>query len=202
MSVRYIRNPAFVFAFAAVLSLTSASGADAAGAHGGGHGHGHGPSIGNPGDATNAVRTIHVVMTDNAFDPESIAVAKGETVRFVIVNAGEAVHEFNIGTAAMHVEHQQEMWEMVERGVLEFDRINHDPMQMIKGGGAMGHDDPNSVLLEPGGSADIVWTFETTASLQFACNVPGHYKAGMVGEIAIEGGIKTTIAPAGGRHDG
>ena len=49
----------------------------------------------------------------------------------------------------------------------------------------MAHDDPNSVLLEPGKSAEIVWTFNADAALQMACNVPGHYESGMVGKIHL-----------------
>jgi uncharacterized cupredoxin-like copper-binding protein len=49
----------------------------------------------------------------------------------------------------------------------------------------MSHDDPNSVLVEPGKTAELVWTFDTDATLEFACNVPGHYEAGMVGPITI-----------------
>jgi uncharacterized cupredoxin-like copper-binding protein len=49
----------------------------------------------------------------------------------------------------------------------------------------MEHDDPNSVLLEPGKSAQIVWTFPSDTALDFACNVPGHYEAGMQGAFDI-----------------
>ena len=48
-------------------------------------------------------------------------------------------------------------------------------------GSTMEHDDPNSVLLEPKGAGEIVWTFTEAATLEFACNVPGHYGAGMAG---------------------
>ena len=47
------------------------------------------------------------------------------------------------------------------------------------------HDEPNSVLLEPGKSAEIVWKFPEHAELEFACNVPGHYDAGMQGPIKL-----------------
>jgi len=49
----------------------------------------------------------------------------------------------------------------------------------------MKHDDPNSVLLEPGETKELVWTFPKEATLEFACNIPGHYQAGMVGHIDI-----------------
>jgi uncharacterized cupredoxin-like copper-binding protein len=31
-----------------------------------------------------------------------------------------------------------------------------------------------------------VWTFTEKADLEFACNVPGHYQAGMYGDIDFE----------------
>jgi uncharacterized cupredoxin-like copper-binding protein len=168
----------------AALILLLASAAHAAGEHAGGHGHGHGngASIGKPGKAAEVSRTIEVIMTDNRFAPESISVAKGETVRFVVRNRGEAVHEFNIGTAAMHAGHQKEMAKMFEHGVLEVDKIHHDKMKM-PGPAGMAHDDPNSVLLEPGDSGEIVWRFSNPVSLEFACNLPGHYETGMKGDF-------------------
>jgi uncharacterized cupredoxin-like copper-binding protein len=57
-------------------------------------------------------------------------------------------------------------------------------MAMDMGGGkTMEHNDPNSVLLEPGKSAEVIWRFAKAGELEFACNVPGHYDAGMVGMI-------------------
>ena len=160
----------------------------AAGTHGDGH-HGGGPAIGEPGKAADARRTIEIVMQDNSYEPESVSVSKGETVRFVITNKGEFVHEFNIGTAAMHAKHQKEMLTMMEHGVLEADKINHDKMKMHRGGEkTMEHNDPNSALLEPGKTADIIWTFSADADLEFACNVPGHYESGMVGKIEMKHG--------------
>lgn len=195
MRIPSILKPVFKPAFAAVLTLTLASGAFAAGEHGGGHGagghggghHGASAAIGEPGKASDVSRTVTVTMTDNRYEPERITVKKGETVRFVVNNKGEFVHEFNIGTAAMHKGHRKEMMMMVEHGVLEVDKINHAKMKMDMGGGkTMEHNDPNSVLLEPKKSAEIIWKFDTDASLEFACNVPGHYETGMVGKITIQ----------------
>jgi uncharacterized cupredoxin-like copper-binding protein len=49
----------------------------------------------------------------------------------------------------------------------------------------MEHNDPNSALLEPNKTKEIIWKFNTDAELEFACNVPGHYESGMVGKISI-----------------
>ena len=185
MQVRSVPKLIHVSALAAALALILSAGAYAAGQHSGGHGHS--PNIGKPGQASEVNRTIEMVMTDNRFTPEKITVKKGETIRFKVRNDGRIVHEFNIGTAAMHAAHQKEMAMMVEHGVIEMDKIHHDKMNMDMGGGhMMKHDDPNSVLLEPGKTAEVIWAFSTDATLEFACNVPGHYDAGMMGKIEIK----------------
>jgi len=152
---------------------------------------GHGDSdvagkIGTPGDASDVTRTIEVVMYDNYYEPEDISVKEGETVRFVLKNAGEFVHEFNIATAEMHVAHAPEMMMMMEHGVLEPDRINWEAAEAMQESMGHGmHKGGNSVLLEPGKSGEIIWTFPEHADLEFACNVPGHYDSGMMGEITL-----------------
>lgn len=179
----------------AIASATITLGATqvwSSGSHGDGHGEGNASKtdIGMPGKAADATRTIQIKMLDNFYEPESISVKEGETVRFVIKNAGEFVHEFNIGTATMHAGHQKEMMSMVEHGILEADKINHDMMKMDMGGGkTMEHNDPNSVLLEPGKSGEVVWTFAKAGKTEFACNVPGHYDAGMMGHIKFIGNV-------------
>lgn len=163
--------------------------------HGGGHGSGHGHGgghhtfdFGEPGKASDVTREIKVVMKDNLYEPEEISVKAGETIRFKIVNEGEFLHEFGIATAAMHAAHQKQMAVMMEHGMIEAHRINYERMKMDHGAGGhmMNHDDPNSVLVEPGKSAEIIWKFAKTADLEFACNIPGHYESGMVGPIKVD----------------
>ncbi len=188
MRTRENTTPISKLIAAAVLALTlSASpGVLAAGKHSGGHGHGGGANIGEPGKASEISRTITVILTDNRYSSENIEIRKGETIRFALQNKGDFVHEFNIGTAKMHKAHQKEMMLMVEHGVLEPDKINYAQMKMDMGGGkTMEHNDPNSVLLEPKKSGEIVWKFSSDATLEFACNIPGHYESGMVGNISF-----------------
>lgn len=127
------------------------------------------------------IRTVLVDMGDVYFQPTSIRVFEGETIRFVVTNSGAIMHEFNIGNSAMHAAHEEEMMMMMEQGILAADHIHHELMSEA----AMSHDDPNSVLLEPGETAEVAWTFPVSGDLQFACNVPGHYVAGMVGDFNI-----------------
>jgi len=186
-SKRNIATLAIVSTFSALIAL-NAPATFAAGAHGGGHGKNATP-IGKAGKPSEVSRTIKVEMNDNYFGMQNLTVKGGETIRFVITNTGEFVHEFNLGTKAMHAAHKKEMMMMMTHGALEAHRINHDKMKMDMGNGMMKqHDDPNSVLLEPGKSAEIIWKFPNKAvkQLEFACNIPGHYESGMVGSVSIK----------------
>lgn len=179
MKINGIRARALACAVSALLVSGLSQTALAAGSHDGGHG----ARTGTESDRSEASRTINVDMFDNYFEPKSMSFTEGETVRFLVVNKGEFVHEFNIATAEMHAAHQTEMMQMMEQGILESDRINHE--RMGHGEHGMRHDHANSVLLEPGQSGEVVWTFDSHAKLEFACNVPGHYDAGMMGKIKL-----------------
>ncbi|KXG83719.1 cupredoxin domain-containing protein [Pseudomonas mosselii] len=146
-------------------------------------------AFGEPAEAAKATRTIEVVLKDIAFEPKSIKVKAGETVRFVLVNEGKLPHEFNLGDKAMHAEHQKEMIAM--QGKMLTAGMNHEGMdhgQMDHGqmGAGHGHAGGNTVLVQPGQRAELTWTFRKSAPIEFACNVPGHYQAGMVGPLTIE----------------
>ena len=169
--------------FAAAVSAMSTAGL-AAGGHGPGEGHAN--DIGEPAKASAAIRTVQVKLGDIFYEPKTVRIEQGETVRFVLKNSGELLHEFNIGTAAMHAEHQKEMLEMMESGMLTATGINIDMSKMDHskmGGHSMKHDDPNSVLVEPGKTEELTWKFTQAIDLEFACNIPGHYESGMVGDI-------------------
>jgi len=150
------------------------------------HGHGNKAAIGQPGKAANAKRTIQITMHDNYYEPEKIKLKEGETIRFIVKNSGALVHEFSIATAEMHKAHTPEMMMMVEHGVLKADSINWDAAKKMQASMGHGmHNEPNSLLLEPGKSGEIIWHFPKHATLEFACNVPGHYDAGMTGKIEL-----------------
>ena len=50
----------------------------------------------------------------------------------------------------------------------------------------MNHSDPNSLRLGPNEKGEILWTFSNAGTFEFACLIPGHYEAGMHGEIYIK----------------
>lgn len=142
---------------------------------------GHDSSIGQPGDATMVDRTITIEMDEMTFSPEVIEVLPGETIRFEVVNVGRAVHEFNIGTNDTWNSHRDEMTTMMREGMMTTRQLNHD--RMMEAG--MMHDDANSTLLEPGETGDVIWTFPDGGEIGFACNVPGHREAGMLGDFRL-----------------
>lgn len=167
---------------------------------------GHAYEFGAPGKAASATRTIKVNLADNYYEPDAISVKPGETVRFVLKNSGEFMHEFSIDTLAAHAAHRKEMAEMMEMGMItptgvnpekmnmdhskmDMSKMDHSKMDMSKmdmpskTGMPMRHDDPNSVLLAPGKSKELVWKFTKAMQIEFACNMPGHYESGMLGRI-------------------
>ena len=141
-------------------------------------------AIGTKGDKENIDRVIKVVMYDNYYKPNSFKVNKNETIKFVVTNKGELVHEFNIATKEMHLKHQPEMMMMVEHEILLADKIDKKKMmEMSKKNPAMAHSHSNSVLLSPGEKAELIWKFSNTVDIEAACNVPGHYDVGMIAKI-------------------
>jgi uncharacterized cupredoxin-like copper-binding protein len=174
-----------VLAAAFVISSALVMGANAAVA-GGSHAstRSDNASVGRAGEAGHVDRQIDVEMGEIFFSSKGIDVRKGETIRFLVTNTGKYVHEFNIGTATMHEAHAEEMTMMTESGVLEVDRINHGMMNA----GEMAHNDPNSTLLEPGKTGEVIWTFDGNAALEISCNVPGHRESGMLQPVNM---IKT-----------
>jgi uncharacterized cupredoxin-like copper-binding protein len=170
------------------LVVSSAPSQAAPGAKGHAHGHAakadshggngnHSMPGGMPGDRKNVSRTIVIVAKDNEFNLKKIQVKDGETIRFVVKNKGELVHEMTIGTPEMQKEHQAEMIKMMDAG-------HRHPDEVV---GNMGHNHGNSALVEPGQEKEIIWMFHKGATLEFGCNVPGHYESGMKGRFVVQG---------------
>ena len=143
--------------------------------------------VGEKGDPNNIDRTINIKMYDNYYEPNSIKVKKGETIKFIVQNLGEMVHEYNIATKEMHIKHQPEMQRLVEHGILLVDKIDMVKMkEMSKMDHSLSHSHSNSVIVEPKKTGEIIWKFSKDINLEMACNVPGHYETGMVGKIIFE----------------
>ncbi len=116
---------------------------------------------GNPKTVT---RTIEIGMTDAMrFTPDKLEVRQGETIRFVHTNSGKVMHEFVLGTKK----------ELDEHAAL---------MKKFPG---MEHEEPYMSHVAPGKRGEIVWQFNRVGEFDFACLLPGHYEAGMVGKIKV-----------------
>ena len=85
--------------------------------------------IGEKGDPSKIDRVVKIKMYDNYYEPNLVKIKKGETIKFVVENLGEMVHEYNIGTKEMHIKHQPEMQRLVEHGILLVDKIDHIKMK-------------------------------------------------------------------------
>lgn len=116
------------------------------------------------GDPKSVKRTIVVKMADNMrFTPDRIEVQEGETVRFSLSNDGKIMHEYVLGTKKELDEHAA----------------------LMKKFPNMEHDEPYMAHVAPGKKGEIVWTFNRTGDFDFACLLPGHYEAGMIGKIVV-----------------
>tara|TARA_B100000614_G_scaffold61055_1_gene54065 strand:- start:368 stop:865 length:498 start_codon:yes stop_codon:yes gene_type:complete len=143
--------------------------------------------IGEKGDPKNVDRVVKIKMYDNYYEPNLIEVKKGETIKFVITNLGEMVHEYNIGTKEMHIKHQPEMQKLIDHEIITYDKIDKKKMkEMSKKDHSLAHSHSNSVMLEPQGQGEIIWKFSKDINLEMACNIPGHYESGMVGKITFK----------------
>ena len=50
----------------------------------------------------------------------------------------------------------------------------------------MEHDEPYMVHVEPGKTGEMVWTFDKSGEIGFACLIPGHFEAGMTGKVTAK----------------
>ena len=141
----------------------SASGHDMAGMQDM-HNEMHASMAGMAGDPAKVSRTIPIEMNDTMrFTPDKISVKAGETVRFFIVNKGKLQHEMVIATAEEIDEHAEIMKKMP----------------------GMVHKEANQITLAPGQRGGIVWQFTKAGTVTYACLVPGHKEAGMLGTIDV-----------------
>ena len=112
-----------------------------------------------PASATPSIRTVHVGIHYSAFSLDSIEVAPGETVRFVVTNTDPIDHEFIIGDRAVQIAH--------ERGTEAF----HPPR-------------PGEITIPAGETVRTTFTFGER-DLLFGCHLPGHYVYGMRGTVEV-----------------
>jgi uncharacterized cupredoxin-like copper-binding protein len=105
-------------------------------------------------------RVIEVSMIDNSFLPNSFKVDQGEVVVFRFTNDGTVNHEAVIGDESFqmgHMDHQ------------------HQPDETM----------PGSVVIAPGGQADIPYLFAFPGPSLIGCHIDGHWESGMKATIEV-----------------
>ena len=132
-------------------------------------GHDHAQfSAGEPGDPKKPARVIKVTMREDGnkkfFEPARIEVRRGEQIHFTLQNEGTGPHEFALATAAENRKHADEMKKLPD----------------------MEHDEPNAKRVAATKNLDLFWKFTKRGEFQFACLVPGHYDAQMVGTVIVK----------------
>ena len=170
--------------FISIVLFTVSGAAIASGNHSGSHGHeqsktethGHGgnhhgsgghmqSTVGAPAKPEQATRIVNVEMLDTMrfkFS-EEVKIKDGDIVKFVVTNTGRLPHEFSIGNQQEQDVHRQMMRNMPN----------------------MHHEDGNAVSLKPGETKVLTWHFKGNDDVVFACNIPGHYEAGMHHKSAL-----------------
>lgn len=111
-------------------------------------------------------RTVEVAMENMKFVQPELTVKAGETIDFRFTNNGQVAHDAFVGDNAAQMEHEAEMAEM---------------------GATRDHDDEEAaIVLQPGESGDLSYTFDTAGTYEVGCHQPGHYAAGMKMNVTVE----------------
>ena len=144
----------------------------------GGHAHGAEDAHDQPThallqSAMEVTRTIQVDMNDSMrFTPDVLQVAAGEAVKLVVHNSGKLPHEMVLGTEAALKAHAIEMKQSAGHSA----EHNH----------ASGNDFL-ALSVKPGETKEWVIRFDQAQTLQMACLIPGHFEAGMMGQVIVQG---------------
>lgn len=121
-------------------------------------------AFGQEGDPKKVTRTVKLSMADTMrFTPADVVVKQGETVKFLVHNDGKVLHEMVLGTPQELKAHAELMRKFPE----------------------MEHSEANMAHVKPSTDGEIVWQFTKAGEFQFACLLPGHFEAGMVGSVTV-----------------
>ena len=122
-------------------------------------------SFGQASDPAKATHTIEIEMADTMrFTPAEITINHGDTVRFVVQNNGQLLHEMVLGT-------------------MDDLKVHSALMQKFPG---MEHSEPYMAHVDVGGTKEMGWQFTNSGEFFFGCLQPGHFEAGMKGRIIVQ----------------
>lgn len=133
----------------------------------------------------NADRVLEVELTEFAIAANSFEFTPGETVEFLITNAGVAEHEFRLSNqdrvdehiAGGHDEHDDSAMSDEEMEAMDEDEADHEAEA-----------EDAVLVLAAGETGTLVFTFpdndhDYTAAV---CLIPGHYEAGMATDLSYQ----------------
>jgi uncharacterized cupredoxin-like copper-binding protein len=108
-----------------------------------------------------SARTVEITMHHTHFEPTSIEVRAGATIRFVLRNTDPIDHEFIVGDDAVQQRH----------------RVGHEQR----------HDGsvPGEISVPSGAVATTTFHFDHAGTIAYACHLPGHEAYGMVGVVRV-----------------
>jgi uncharacterized cupredoxin-like copper-binding protein len=106
------------------------------------------------------------VGDDLQFEPATVGVTQGETVAFVVTNAGSVPRLFVIGGETVQAEHDAGMTEAERAGMSQAER-------------------PHMIEVAAGETATLVYRFDQSGSTLFGWHVPGDGTAGTRGAITV-----------------
>ena len=126
-----------------------------------------GHALAGPSNATSApigpgAVTVTITIEHSHFSPDRLSVRPGTTVRFVIVNRDPIGHEFIVGDAELHRRHE----------------AGTEPVHPPR---------PGEVSIAAETTAETTFGFDGSGAdaVVYACHLPGHFRYGMAGEVAI-----------------
>jgi len=157
-----------------------------------GHAHGDAPTHAHDdvagvsaGPSLVITRSVEVRMDDQMrFFPATLSVQSGETIRFVVHNSGQVDHEMVLGSDAD-----------IQAHALAMRSVEGQDHSHAHAG------DVAAITVPAGQKGELVVRFDTPGTLQMACLIPGHYEAGMRGQVTIAPApVPTSTSPAAHDH--
>jgi uncharacterized cupredoxin-like copper-binding protein len=123
-----------------------------------------GHAVARPGEPTSEVRgpgevTVTLTIHHSRFSPDHLQVRPDTTVRFVVRNNDPINHELIIGDDGVHRRHE----------------AGTEPVHPPR---------PGEVSVAAGTTAETTFHFRS-ASVLYACHLPGHFRYGMSGLVDV-----------------
>ncbi len=118
--------------------------------------------------------TVRLTAREWRFEPRTLTIPAGKPVRLILKDAGHIAHDVGVGgmrATILAVQHSDAMGSIDPAEAREI-------AEMAENGTVHIH-------LAPGNTASEVFQVNRPGTYRFACEIPGHVAAGMVGQIVV-----------------